>query len=1128
MDSFGTVRALAREKYDLVRAKATSNSAPELLAAARLETGLKVQKLPSDHPLLGGGDGALHRGSKAIYIANDLSADTAVYVEAHEFGHFWIETPTDPAIVPRGSDPGAPEEGTPLGLKRVEAYSPDELRERFANVFAREFLLPDHEARRLFIEEGHVAPKIAGDLTLPLGLVHQQLAASLLLPQMPKAVVGETLATEHPGLDDSQREAAHHEGSPLLVEAGPGTGKTRTLIARLEFLIGKKHPPASILALTFSNKAAHEIRERVALTMPDAAAEIWAGTFHAFGLELLRKYGERIGIAQPVRLLDQADILAFLEEDLLALGLDHYLRLHEPLSDLRFVLGAISRAKDEVKSPEDYARAVQRMAAKAAPDDEAAQLKVAKAREVARVFKHYDEKMRKAGWVDFADLINQPVELLRAHPEVRDELRGQYQHLLVDEYQDVNRASALLVKALAGEGERLWVVGDARQSIYRFRGAAPQNALDFEKDYPKGQRKPLKVNYRSRQQIVDTFGGYAGQMHVGGKKAVKLTSHRGPGRDALDCNVALDRDAEIRGIADAIKKHRANNIAYREQAVLCRVHSNLERVALGLEAAGVPVLYLGDLFERPEVCDLLSLLSFVAEPHRGGLLRVADLPAYRTSLADVQAFLGYAREAKKRPAEALADLASVSGLSPEGKVSLGRLAGDLDGIDFRTGPGAFLCQVLFSRGTLLRDYLGGNTPADQQRRLAIHQLLQFAIENNSDAGDPKRAMLQWIRRLEVFGDERALREPPSAIDGIDAVRLMTVHASKGLEFKVVHLPMLGSGMFPLKRQGDRCPAPEGLLPTSPLADHEEEEECLFYVALSRARDHLSLSRAERYTEKQRSHPATPFVQVASFLPRAPSADPTWVQKLPPAVPDSHRPDLARDMPEHDGRDIELYIDCPRRYLYQLVLGLAGGRDDTAYVQFHRAVYRVLDWLRTQVGSVEAQALADELEAAWNDIGPTDDPLEPLFKASATRILDNARGRQRDGITFGSVMPYTRGGRTINLPVDEIERRGGKLIVRRIRTGREPSRPDQRHLHALMLQAVRDTMGASATFEVQYLTTNAPVPVVLDGVMKARLADVENALDQIAKGYYPAQPKDKGENCPRCPHYFICASVPNRA
>src|SRR5436190_13135366 len=149
MDSFGAVRALAREKHGMLRAKAGGNTATQLLAAAREAIGLKVKKLPPEHPLLGGGDGALRRASNAIYISNTLTPDMAAYVEAHEFGHFWIETPADPVIVPRGSDPGVPEEGTPLGLKRVEAYSPDELRERFANVYAREFLLPAPEAHRL-------------------------------------------------------------------------------------------------------------------------------------------------------------------------------------------------------------------------------------------------------------------------------------------------------------------------------------------------------------------------------------------------------------------------------------------------------------------------------------------------------------------------------------------------------------------------------------------------------------------------------------------------------------------------------------------------------------------------------------------------------------------------------------------------------------------------------------------------------------------------------------------------------------------------------------------------------------------------------------------------------------------
>jgi hypothetical protein len=353
---------------------------------------------------------------------------------------------------------------------------------------------------------------------------------------------------------------------------------------------------------------------------------------------------------------------------------------------------------------------------------------------------------------------------------------------------------------------------------------------------------------------------------------------------------------------------------------------------------------------------------------------------------------------------------------------------------------------------------------------------------------------------------------------------MTVHGSKGLEFKVVHLPMLGAGMFPLRWQGERCPAPDGLLPTSAEDDHEEEEECLFYVALSRARDHLSLSRAERYSEKQGSNPSKSLLVIAGRLPRAPDGPANWTQPLALPPPMNERPDLRIDGLEHDGRDIELYLGCPRQYLYQLVLGLSGAREDAAYVRFHRAVYRVLNWMREQSGSIEAAAIADELEAAWNDIGPHDDPLAPLFRASAVGILDQTRTRPKDGIEFVRAIGLQLGSHTVNLSIDEIEQTGGHIVVRRIRTGRPPSKPDQRHLHALMLKAARLQMGSKARFEVQYLTTNEPVPVTLDRVMADRLDDVQEALDGLAKGTYPAKPKN-AEDCPRCPHYFICPSVP---
>jgi DNA helicase-2/ATP-dependent DNA helicase PcrA len=1124
VDNFAAVRELADLKHSILRARTPDASATALLSAARAETGIAVKKLPLAHPLLAGGDGALYRESKAIYIATDLDPDVAGFVEAHEFGHYWIETPGEPVIVPKGADPSGPEEGTPLGLKRVEAYSAKELREQLANVFGREFLLPRSEARRLFVEEKTVAPEIAKSLNLPIGLVHQQLAVALLMPDPLPESDEATSDAEKLGLDASQRIAAEHEGSPLLVEAGPGTGKTRTLIARIEHLLKRGVPASSILALTFSNKAAREIRERVALTMPDAAREMWAGTFHAFGLELLRKYGHLADVTEHVRLFDQADQLEMLEKDLLALELDHYLRLSEPLSDIRPILGAVSRAKDEMKSASDYTEAAIQYRRTAKTDDE--RLKAEKAIEVARVYTHYERRMREEKAVDFADLIGRPLEIFRQYPAIQADLRAKYQHVLVDEYQDVNRASAMLVKTLAGDGDNLWVVGDAKQSIYRFRGASPLNTRDFEKDYSKGRRKSLSVNYRSRKEIVDAFGTYSATMHVGGGRASPLEAKRGPSPAAIDFNVAINREAEIAGIAGKIKRYVAEGIAYRDQAVLCRTHSQLESVAKGIEAAGVPILYLGDLFERPEVRDLLALISFVAEPRRGGLIRVAGLQPYQIPLSDVRAFLANLGTLKKRPHEALELAGALIGVSESGRKGLARLARDVEGVEFKTRPGSFLCHVLFNRRDLLSSYLGGNSAAEKQRRLAIHQILQFAIENDRSEGpvDPKRRMLAWIRRLESFGDEKALREPPAAIAGIDAVRLMTVHSSKGLEFKALHVPILGSGMFPLSRQGERCPSPPGLLPTSAVDDHKEEEQCLFFVALSRAKDRLSLSRAERYSDKRRSKPSDALNAIARHLPRAPSAPSTWTSGVPLDSDETRRPDLAVTSREHDGRDLEQFEYCPRQYLYQRVLNLSGGRDDTAYVQFHLAIYQVLRWFGEKKGDVSLEETAAVFETAWREVGPHDHSLEPLYRKSAELILDQARNRMRPGTSFSEKLTLRLGDQNVTVLVDEVDRSGHGFTVRRLRTGRPPKDLDQRMLHAIMYRAACDTIGGSGRFDVHYLTTNEAVDVSLDRVTTDRLNDALQILGRLAVGHFPAKPKSR-ENCPRCPHYFICPSVP---
>ncbi len=1121
MEGFDTVRMLARRIHEEASAHAGGKkSATGLLDGATAITGIKRQSVPDDDPVLCGAEAILDTSVSAIFFKQGVAPEQAVFYQAHEFGHHFLDSATG-ACSKSDIDVTMPEERIPLGIQLVEGYGPRERRECQANVFAREFLLPSSEARRLFSVERLTASKIAKRLGLPIELVYQQLSQALLIPEFEVSLQP---SLQVPALDTSQQAAAEAENGPHLIEAGPGTGKTRTLIARIEWLLNRGVDPSSILVLTFSNKAAEELRERVAVSTPKAAPAIWAGTFHAFGLEVLRKYGDRLGMDSNVRLADPSDALLLLEERLPSLPLKHYLSLYEPAFVLRDILTAISRAKDELIGPAEYWEFGKKMLAVAGNDADKC-VAAEKVIEVAEVFAAYESILREESVVDFADLIVRPVKLLQEHPEVGEALREQYKCILIDEYQDVNRASGVLLKLLAGDGNTLWVVGDARQSIYRFRGASPLNIRNFERDFPEAKRLSLDVNYRSQDSVVRIVEAFAVKMKASaGGLPAQWTAERGDQGSEIVMGVATDLEAEAAGIAEEIRQRRSRGIAYRDQAVLCRSHTNLARFATHLEALDIPVLYLGDLFERPEIRDMLALISFTCEPERGGLLRVATFPEYSIPLEDVRAVLAFARDQGIFPLEAITRLGEICDITKSGRKGLWLLKSHLDFVQPRTLPATLLAEYLFTRSKYLDTILADASVAGECKRLAIFQLLQFVIEHKPVNGsNPRKQLLQWIRRLETFGDERQLRQLPSAARGVDAVRLQTIHASKGLEFSAVYLPALGTTIFPARRQYNPCPQPEGMLNEDPKDSHLEEEECLFFVAMSRAHDILCFSRAERYGVARKASPL--LMSLSAHLSNAPNGPPLWCDPVVVNEEEDALVHLAVDQDLHNAEDLDQYIKCPRMYLYQRILDLSGARDDSAYVQFHRAVYSVLRWMGgmeagTEVSSKEAKA---KLELAWDEIGPVDHAYATVYREAADEIVDRAVFRRAGGETIlDADWQIRRPGGRIRLRPDHVESGPGGAIVRRLRTGRPPKKIDD-DIYALYLSAAEQELG-DVRVEALFLTTDEAKPVQMtDTVIGNRLAKYDKAIAAIRAGRFPPKPNDR--TCPRCPQYFICPAVP---
>lgn len=478
MSMWAEVRKQARLRHaELAPVGSQLTPSEALIEAAQEKTGIQCKGVSPDDPLLDGAAATYNRVLKRIYYSNETDRKLAAFHIAHEFGHHWLDI-AEINCEETDIDTATPAEPEMSLVGETDAYSPKERAEAQANLFAREFLLPREKLRAHYLQDADAAEDIANFCGVPEDLVLQQLADSLLLPPEPDRFAPRG---PEPDPDETQLKAINANAGPHRVRASPGTGKTRTLIGRVKKLVLEDHvEPKSILVLTYSNLAAQDLAMRLHAALGEASIAVWSGTFHAYGLELLRKFYIEAGFKSEPRPIDRAGTLSLLEDLLPQLNLKHYFDLVDPSVPLRSIAAHISRAKDEIASPERYAELAKEMLAS---NIEAQRASGAKAMEVAAAYKCYEEALRARDLVDFGDLIARPVELLRENPSIRDSVRSLRPHILVDEYQDMNRASAVLLQHLVTPGRGPWVVGDVRQSIYRFRGASPVNMSRFENDF---------------------------------------------------------------------------------------------------------------------------------------------------------------------------------------------------------------------------------------------------------------------------------------------------------------------------------------------------------------------------------------------------------------------------------------------------------------------------------------------------------------------------------------------------------------------------------------------------------------------------------------------------------------------
>jgi len=623
-------------------------------------------------------------------------------------------------------------------------------------------------------------------------------------------------------LNPAQSEAVTHAGGPLLVVAGAGSGKTRVLTRRIAYLMSARHvAPYQILAITFTNKAAGEMKERVAELVGPIAQSMWVSTFHSACVRILRQEAVRLGYANSFSIYDSADSLRLITIVAKELNLD------SKRYPARQFQAMISNAKNELMGPQDYVNAASNQFEQV----------------VADVYSVYQQRLQRANAMDFDDLILKTVEVLQRFPEAKARYRSRFRHVLVDEYQDTNHAQYILVKELVGSDSEgmppaeLCVVGDADQSIYGFRGATIRNILQFELDYPNASTVLLEQNYRSTQNILNAANAVI-TKNVS-RKEKNLWTDSGSGA-LLTGYVAENEHDEARFIAEEIRQlQRDEKSQPGDTAIFYRTNAQSRVFEEVFMRNALPYKVVGGLrfYERREVKDLLAYLRVLANlDDEISLRRIINVPKRGigdTSLDYVDLF---AQQKGISFWQGLLRASEVTGLPSRAAQSIQDFTSMISAlnvlVEAKTKPSVIVEAALEQSG-LLQELADSTDPQDEVRVENLKELVAVSMEYEErdfeELGEDEEISLSgFLEKVSLVADAD---EIPEGEDHGGVVTMMTLHTAKGLEFPTVFLTGMEDGIFPHSR-------------TLGEKDEVEEERRLAYVGLTRARKHLYISRAE--------------------------------------------------------------------------------------------------------------------------------------------------------------------------------------------------------------------------------------------------------------------------------------------
>ncbi|HEV8441692.1 MAG TPA: ATP-dependent DNA helicase [Methylomirabilota bacterium] len=956
------------------------------------------------------------------------------------------------------------------------------------------------------------------------------------------------------GLNAAQVAAVTHEAGPLLIIAGAGTGKTTVITRRIAYLIATRRArPSEILALTFTDKAAVEMEERVDTLVPYGYADVQLSTFHAFGDRLIRENALELGLTPDFRVLTRAEQVIFLRDRLFEFPLVHYRPLGDPTRHLQAILGQISRLKDEDVRPEEYLAHAESLRAQAADDE--SRLEADQHLELARTYAQYQTLMARQGQVDFGDQIVEALRLFRLRAHVLRRYQERFRYILVDEFQDTNYAQFELVKLLAARHRNVAVVGDDDQAIFRWRGASMSNILDFDRTYPGATKVVLQENRRSPQAILDP--------------AYRLIQHNNP--DRLEVAQRIDKRLIAKGlhgaasmgkppehlcfdsvstesdqVAAMIAEEHARGRPYKDIAILVRANNDADPFLRALNMRAIPWTFSGNagLYGRPEVRLLIAFLRTVAHPDDSiSLHYVASSQIYQVPIVDLTRCATYADRRHRWLFDVLRAVPAELELSEEGRAAIGRLVADLERymeLARETPTGELLYQLLVDSGLMTRY---ARAPAELEQE--VQNVSKFFKRVKEAARvlkyDHVREFVNHLDALIEAGDDPAVVE---ADTDTPAVHVLTVHKAKGLEWPVVFLVNCVQNKFPSTRRSEPIEMPAGLIKdTLPAGDfHLQEERRLFYVGMTRAKEALYLTSAEDMGGRLRWK-VSQFVLEALDLPKE-AARPfrsKAIEELrrhapPPAPEGLGQEPLADSEPlavSHN--QVDDYETCPLKYHYIHILRIPL-RQHHAIV-YGSALHTAVEFYLRRRAAGNFTPLEDFLRAfedAWRNEGFLTREHEEQRKRSGIQSLtrfyheEEAAGLKPAAIEqeFGFELGPTRVRGRLDR-VDETPE-GAVIVDYKSSDVTEQKKADQRARESLQLKIYALAWKA--------MTGRLPVAVelrFLDSGLIGRhrpteedLAEAREAIEAAARGIrrrrFDATPTYQA--CRYCPYNQICPST----